>query len=201
MVSNGIVPQKIALIICSQRPSRAGVTISKWVLDTIEPINTPATPLEPLDLQDWNLPFLNEPYPSKAVPAKASYVHKHTRRWSAAISSYAGFIFLTPQYNGGYPATVKNAIDYLYHEWTRKPAMVVSYGHHGGGKAGRQLGEVLAHMRMQVVSVVPQLTLTGDLLVPDKVLSEEQMELWEVEQAEVLREGWRELVRLMTPNL
>lgn len=198
MTSN-INPQKVALIICSTRPGRAALPISKWVLDTIKPINTPSSVLEPLDLQDWNLPFLDEPFPAKGVPRKASYVHEHTRRWAAHITSYNGFIFLTPQYNGGYPASIKNAIDYLYWEWASKPAMVISYGYHGGDKVSKQLSEVLLMMKMNVVSAHPQLTLVGDpLSSPEQVLSEEQTKLWEEKQAEVLREGWRELVQSFT---
>ena len=59
-------------------------------------------------------------------------------------------MFVTPQYNWGYPAPLKNAIDYLYNEWKGKPALVVSYGGHGGGKANGQLREVLRGVRMHV---------------------------------------------------
>ena len=48
------------------------------------------------------------------------------------------------QYNWGYPAALKNAVDYLYHSWNGKPAMIVSYGSHGGGKGAAQLKQVRA---------------------------------------------------------
>jgi hypothetical protein len=55
---------------------------------------------------------------------------------------------VTPQYNWGYPASLKNAIDYLFHEWVGKPGLVVSYGGRGGGKCNAQLREVLKGVRM-----------------------------------------------------
>ena len=48
------------------------------------------------------------------------------------------------QYNWGYPAALKNALDYLYRSWNGKPAMIVSYGSHGGGKGAAQLKQVHA---------------------------------------------------------
>lgn len=52
---------------------------------------------------------------------------------------------------------IKNAIDYLYHEWAGKPAMIVSYGGHGGGKAAAQLKQVLEAVRMKPSSLMPGL--------------------------------------------
>ncbi|WP_317624034.1 NADPH-dependent FMN reductase [Brevibacterium casei] len=59
------------------------------------------------------------------------------------VSEADGIVFVTPQYNGGYPASLKNAIDYLFAEWRDKPALIVSYGGHGGGMSGAQLRSVL----------------------------------------------------------
>jgi NAD(P)H-dependent FMN reductase len=61
-------------------------------------------------------------------------------------------VFVTPQYNWGYPAPLKNAIDHLYKEWHGKPAMIVSYGHHGGGKCASQLNQVLKGVHMKPVA-------------------------------------------------
>ena len=52
------------------------------------------------------------------------------------------------QYNWGYPAVLKNAIDYLYHEWKGKPAAIVSYGGHGGGKGAAQLHQVSSTLQL-----------------------------------------------------
>ena len=58
---------------------------------------------------------------------------------------------MLPQYNWGYPASLKNAIEHLYHEWRDKPAAVVSYANRGGGKAATQLKQVLQGVHMQTL--------------------------------------------------
>ncbi|GIC93688.1 flavin-dependent quinone reductase [Aspergillus udagawae] len=140
----------IGIIVCSQRVPRAGLQITNFVLDTIQKAY-PTANLRPIDLATWNLPMYNEPGIPSLITSSDGYTHELTRKWSAEIVSHAGFIFVTPQYNWGYPASIKNAIDYLFHEWTGKPGMIVSYGGHGGGKAAQQLHQVLQGLRMQPV--------------------------------------------------
>jgi NAD(P)H-dependent FMN reductase len=76
------------------------------------------------DLAAINLPMADEPN----HPRLRQYVHQHTRDWSALIDCADAVVFVTPEYNHGYPATVKNAIDFLYHRWAEKPVGFVSYG-------------------------------------------------------------------------
>ncbi|MEI9929658.1 MAG: NADPH-dependent FMN reductase [Rhizomicrobium sp.] len=90
------------------------------------------------------------------------YSHPHTHAWSIKIASAAAFVFVTPQYNWGYPAALKNALDHLYKEWSGKPAMIVSYGGHGGGRAAAQLRQVLEAVHMVPVSPMPALMLARD---------------------------------------
>lgn len=71
----------------------------------------------------------------------------------------AGFVFVTPQYNWGYPAALKNALDHLYAEWAGKPAVIVSYGGHGGVRCAEQLRQVLTGLKMKPVATMPALTL------------------------------------------
>ncbi|WVF73010.1 hypothetical protein IAT40_007828 [Kwoniella sp. CBS 6097] len=111
-----------------------------------------AASLHVIDLDHWNLPMYNESAVPSTIFDPSSYEHEHTRRWSAEISSYDAIIFVTPQYNWGYPASLKNAIDYLYNEWKGKPAMIVTYGGHGGGKCGAQLRQVLSGVGMVTTS-------------------------------------------------
>lgn len=92
------------------------------------------------------------------VTDPADYIQPHTRAWSREIQKHAGLIFILPQYNWGYPAVAKNAIDYLYHEWQDKPAVIVSYGGHGGGKSAAQMRQVLqGGVGMRVVERMPAL--------------------------------------------
>ncbi|EAW12073.1 flavin-dependent quinone reductase [Aspergillus clavatus NRRL 1] len=147
----------IGVIVCSQRSPRAGLQITNFVTDTIQEA-FPSAALRLVDLVSWDLPLYNEPGIPSQITSIDEYTHETTKAWSREIASHAGFIFVTPQYNWGYPASVKNAIDYLFHEWKGKPAMIVSYGGHGGGKAAEQLQQVLQGVRMQPVEPLVALT-------------------------------------------
>ncbi|WP_210276145.1 NADPH-dependent FMN reductase [Bartonella sp. HY038] len=133
---------QIQIIIGSVRKGRIGPQIASWVKDEIS-ANFSA---EVIDLKDWNLPMDDEPN----LPAEGIYLNCHTRLWSEKISSGDAYIFVFPQYNWGYPAALKNAIDHLYHEWGNKPALIISYANKGGGKAATQLRQVLQGVHMNV---------------------------------------------------
>lgn len=113
-----------------------------------------------VDLSAQNLPPNNEPnVPVNLPPSNPTryYAHTHSRAWSRLVSSYAGFIFVTPQYNWSIPASLKNALDYLFHEWRGKPVGIVSYGSRGGKKAAEHLGEICTGLGMRVVGTKPGL--------------------------------------------
>ncbi|KAL6252452.1 hypothetical protein RBB50_000171 [Rhinocladiella similis] len=143
---------KIAVVICSNRKPRANPQVANFVLEAIESTYQDRWSLEPslkvIDLAERNLPFFDEPDVPSQIHDYTKYTHAHTREWSQEVQSYDGFIFVCPQYNWGYPAVLKNAIDYLYNEWKGKPAMIVSYGGHGGGRAAGQLRQVLCGVHM-----------------------------------------------------
>lgn len=67
------------------------------------------------------------------------------------MQSYDGFLFVLPQYNWGYPAVLKNALDSLYREWRDKPASFITHGTRGGIKAAEQLTGVLQGLHMRVL--------------------------------------------------
>ncbi|KAI9848382.1 MAG: hypothetical protein M1838_000538 [Thelocarpon superellum] len=195
-------PPKVGLIIGSQRVPRAGLQISEFVFQTIQRTN-PSVTLSVIDLATWNLPICNEPGVPQQITDPELYTHDHTKRWSAEISSCSAFVFVTPQYNWGYPASLKNAIDYLFHEWKGKPGMIVGYGGHGGVKAVAQLKEVLGGLRMRPVEK------TVGLAFPDrgymgKAASGADLELsaesdegvWAKERGEIVQ-AFEELVGLM----
>jgi NAD(P)H-dependent FMN reductase len=150
-------PPKIAVIICSQRRPRIGDQIGTFVYNTLrqhQPAGSDSSSYELtlVDLADHPLPFFDEPVIPQTITNPLDYHHEHTRQWSHLISSCSAFVFVTPQYNWSFPANLKNAIDYLFNEWAGKPAMIVSYGGHGGGKSAEQLTQVLLAVRMNVVS-------------------------------------------------
>ena len=150
----------VALIIASTRNPRCGPQAAQFVMETFQ-TNAAKFTFTPelLDLADHPLPLFDEPFIPSQVHRAEDYAHEHTRAWSRKIAGYAGFIFVTPQYNWGYPATLKNSIDYLFKEWNGKAGMIVSYGGRGGGKAAAQLREVLHGVDMRPAATMPALSI------------------------------------------
>ena len=73
--------------------------------------------------------------------------------FSDKIKAADGVIIVTPEYNGGYPASLKNVIDLLYDEWYHKPVAIttVSQGNFGGAQVLTQLQFVLWKMKAWTV--------------------------------------------------
>jgi NAD(P)H-dependent FMN reductase len=144
----------VLVIMGSVRAGRLCPTIASWVVG----IGRASTDLnyEVVDLADWPLPPNDEP----GIPALAKYAREHTCAWSRKVGTADGFVFVTPQYNWGYPAVLKNALDHLYMEWAEKPLMIVSYGGHGGEKCAAQLRQVAEGLKMRPVTIMPGLMLS-----------------------------------------
>jgi NAD(P)H-dependent FMN reductase len=151
-------PVEIGVIIGSTRPTRIGKQITEWVLEEIS--KTQGLKFTLVDLMDFALPLLDEP-----VPAGQSdnYVHEHTKKWSKEANSYQGYIFVIPEHNAGYPASVKNAVDYLYKEWNGKPVIIISYGFHGGERSANQFKQVLTNVKLRLTETTPALTLKKEM--------------------------------------
>ncbi len=82
-------------------------------------------------------------------PRLQKYQHEHTKNWSKTITAGDAFIFVTPEYNYGYPASLKNALDFLFVEWNYKPVAFVSYGGISGGtRSVQMLKQVVTAMKM-----------------------------------------------------
>ena len=144
----------VQVIVASVRAGRLCPEIAAWVADVGRAETGLGFAL--LDLADWHLPMDDEP----GIPAKGEpYEQPHTRAWSDKVAGSDAFIIVTPQYNWGYPASLKNAIDHLCKEWAGKPVMIVSYGGHGGTKAALQLRQVAEALKMRCVAAEPALVL------------------------------------------
>jgi NAD(P)H-dependent FMN reductase len=133
----------LMVVIASTRPTRVGPAVARWFADRVT--ERGSFDLDLVDLAELDLPFLDEP----EHPRFARYVHDHTKRWSARVSAADAFVFVTPEYNHGYSAPLKNAIDFLHHEWEHKPVGFVSYGGVAAGtRAVQQLKPIVAVLRM-----------------------------------------------------
>lgn len=147
---------KVAIIIGSTRPNRKGEAVAKWVNEHAQS-RTDAT-FELVDIKDYDLPLLDEPKP----PSMGNYANEHTKRWSAKIASFDAYVFVTPEYNRGTSAALKNAIDFLYKEWNNKVAGFVSYGSTLGVRAVEQLRSVMGELQIADVRSSVALSLRDD---------------------------------------
>lgn len=97
------------------------------------------------------------PSPKLTNPPGTPFLYEHSKRWSAAIVSLNAYIIVTPEYNAGVCGAVKNAVNYLYHEWIGKPAAVVTYATDGGPNASAALVGCLEHVGLRLTPTRPQL--------------------------------------------
>lgn len=154
---------KIAVILGSTRPKyRLGDRVAKWAMS--ETRKYPQAEFTFLDLQDYNLPFFNE----EEGPRGNSNRHPdaNTARWLKDMESADGYIFITPEYNEGPSAVLKNSIDFLGFEANRKPAVIIGYsnGSNGGMYAPIQLRVNIAEVGM-VALKTQQIILNADKVI------------------------------------
>lgn len=112
----------LMIVIASTRPGRGGTAVAEWFIDRAR--GHGGFELDIADLAVLQLPFLDEPN----HPRLRQYTQPHTFAWSERVDAADAFVFVTPEYNYGYPATLKNAIDFLHQEWQYKPVGFVAYG-------------------------------------------------------------------------
>jgi NAD(P)H-dependent FMN reductase len=134
------------VIIASTRPGRGGEPVARWFIERATAHG--AFELTVVDLAEFRLPLLDEPN----HPRLRQYVNPHTHEWSGMVGAADAFVFVTPEYNHGYPASLKNAIDFLHNEWRHKPVGFVSYGGVAAGtRSVEQLQQVVSALRMTPV--------------------------------------------------
>ncbi|HYF60466.1 MAG TPA: NAD(P)H-dependent oxidoreductase [Burkholderiaceae bacterium] len=147
---------RIAIIVGSTRPGRKAEAVATWVHQIASKRSDARYEL--VDLQDFDLPLLDEPMP----PAMGQYTKDHTKRWSETIASFDGFVFVTPEYNHATSGALKNAIDFLYREWNNKAAGFVGYGSAGGSRAIENLRLIMGELMVADVRAQVMLSLFTD---------------------------------------
>jgi NAD(P)H-dependent FMN reductase len=148
---------RIAIIIGSTRPGRKGEAVAKWVYEIVQKRSD--AQFELVDIKDFNLPLLDEPV---SPIMGQQYTHQHTKTWSAKIASFDAYLFVTPEYNHGTSGALKNAIDFLYHEWVNKAAGFVGYGGASGTRAVENLRLVMGELQVADVRAQVGLSLFTD---------------------------------------
>lgn len=135
---------KIKVIVGSTRPNRFSEKPAQWIVGLAK--QRADLDVETLDLRDYPLPFFEEALPPGF--AKDNYTEPRVVKWREKVKEADGFIICTPEYNHGYPAVLKNALDYTYMFWARKPVAFVSWGGVGGARGVEQLRLVTVELDM-----------------------------------------------------
>ncbi len=119
----------ISILSSSVRTGRKSHHVALYFQQYLKENNLATT--EMLDLKEYNFPIFDGTLKTLIDPAE------NVLEFAAKIKSSDGIIIITPEYNGGYPASLKNAIDLLYDEWKHKPIgiVTVSSGPFGGSQA------------------------------------------------------------------
>jgi NAD(P)H-dependent FMN reductase len=134
---------KLIVVIASTRPGRVGLPVGEWFCAQARAHG--GFEVEVVDLAELGLPLLDEPN----HPRLRQYMNGHTKAWSAQVDAADAFVLVTPEYNHGFTAPLKNALDYLHEEWKYKPVGFVSYGGVAAGtRAMQMLKPVLAGLKM-----------------------------------------------------
>lgn len=157
---------RLGVIVGSTRPQSVGAQVGRWVRRVAADV--PDLEVDLVDLAG-TLPFLDEPVDASS---SSGYVHPHTRAWSERVLAMDAVLLVTPEYNSSYSGVVKNALDFLYVEWRRKPVGFVGYGMTSAGtRAVAALAPVVAALGMVPAGAVflpLRQRMTGDLLTPSE---------------------------------
>ncbi|HEX2821390.1 MAG TPA: NADPH-dependent FMN reductase [Streptosporangiaceae bacterium] len=155
----------LQVIIGSTRPGRVGSAVADWIIDRARSHGD--FEVEVTDLAVLNLPIFDEPN----HPRLRRYVNQHTKDWSEIVDRSDAFVFVIPEYNYGFNAATKNAIDYLNQEWQNKPAGIVSYGGVAAGtRAAQMLKQVMSALKMVPVTDSVNIPFVGEKLDEERRL-------------------------------
>jgi NAD(P)H-dependent FMN reductase len=148
---------KILIIIGSTRQNRFSEKPADWIFN--EAKKRKEFEVELVDLRDYPLPFFDEPISPSMI--KEPYSNENVKILTKKVKEADGFVIVSPEYNHGYPAVLKNVFDYVYKEWNRKAIGFVSYGTVGGARSVEQLRQVTVELQMapirQAIHIPPQL--------------------------------------------
>ncbi|WP_345900810.1 NAD(P)H-dependent oxidoreductase [Martelella sp. UBA3392] len=133
---------RIGIIVGSTREGRFADHPLNWYLDIVK--DRDDADFEVVDLRDYPMPFFEE----KMSPAWVPPENDVARRWGEKLESLDGFVFTVAEYNHSITGVLKNALDYAYKEFNRKPATFLAYGGTGGARAVEQLRLILAELQV-----------------------------------------------------
>jgi NAD(P)H-dependent FMN reductase len=136
----------VQIIVGTTREGRFSERVAAWAVERLS--GRDEVDVEVLDLRDHPLPYFDG-----AAPARLGrdYPSAEVARLGERIDRADAFVVLTAEYNHGYPAVLKNAMDWTFVEWRRKPITFIGWGNVGGARAIEQLRQVAAEFEMAPV--------------------------------------------------
>lgn len=130
---------KVQVIIGSTREGRMTDRVAKWV--ATDAAGLPDTEVELVDLRDYPMPFFDEPVSPQYNPNRQPI--PEVKKWLDKVGEADAYVIVTPEYNRSFTGVLKNAVDYLDHQFSRKPVLLVAHGSTGGAQAVAQLRGML----------------------------------------------------------
>lgn len=145
----------VQIVLGTTRQGRRGEKVARWLFEVAR--RRADFTVESIDLRDWQMPFFDQ----AKSPAMGEYTADYQIRWARKIAAGDGFVLVTPEYNHGTSAVLKNALDAIWSEWNHKPVGFVSYGDlAGGSRAVEQLRQIAVELEMAPIRVqvlIPQI--------------------------------------------
>jgi NAD(P)H-dependent FMN reductase len=135
----------ISVIVGTTREARFSEKPAHWILEHLKKRQDVDARL--LDLRDFPMPFFDQPL-TPAMPGRPAFENEAVQRWTAAIGASDGYVITTAEYNYGSAAVLKNAIDWVYPEWRRKPVSFISWGSAAGTRSVQQLRETAIELQV-----------------------------------------------------
>ena len=133
---------RIAIIVGSTRPNRFADKPAQWMLKQASARGD--IDVELIDLRDYALPFFEE----AVSPMWRASENPEALRWQKTVGRFDGYIFVVAEYNHSITGVLKNALDYAYKEWNRKPFTAIAYGGTGAARAVEHLRLVAVELQM-----------------------------------------------------
>ena len=151
-----MTPLTVAVIVGSTREGRYGDKPARWIVERMAGRSDLAPEL--VDLRDYPLPLFDRAIP----PARAKpgdYGHPVAEAWAHTVARADAFVITAAEYNHGYTPSLKNALDWIVHEWAYKPVSFVGYGGVGGARAIEQLRQVAVELQLAPITQAVHLPL------------------------------------------
>ncbi|MEN9920561.1 MAG: hypothetical protein RL538_454 [Candidatus Parcubacteria bacterium] len=136
---------QVKVIVGSTRPGRFSEKVLPWLEKAL--VSRENLQVEVLDLKEHQLSYFDMPM-SPAYVSNGDYENDAVNAWAKKIGEADAYIIIAPEYNHGYTAVLKNALDVVYGEWNNKAVGFVSYGSVGGGRVVEQLRQVAVELQM-----------------------------------------------------